>query len=197
MKDESLSLESLQGFEAKKLLGPLASLRIEIFRDFPYLYEGSLDYEKKYLDRYFSSSKSLVVVLRDKENVVGVSTAIHLLEEEAMIREPVSKIYDPKHFVYFGESLLRKSYRGLGYGKKFFEIRENFARSLNAKWAGFCAVIRDADDPRKDTDYKSPEFLWTKLGYKKVPQLTTQISWKESGETTESPKKLQFWTNSL
>lgn len=192
-----IKLESLYGSSAKRILNDLAKLRIEVFHEFPYLYEGSLDYEKKYLERYFSTEKSLVLALWDKGQLVGASTAIHLPEEDPSIRDAVAKFYDPAQFVYFGESIISQAYRGMGYGKLFFEHRENFAKSLSARWVGFCAVIRDPNDIRRPSTYFSPESLWLKLGYEKIPGLTTEISWIEKGEDVESPKKLQFWTKSI
>ena len=33
-------------------LGDVAALRIAVFRDWPYLYDGDADYEARYLDTY-------------------------------------------------------------------------------------------------------------------------------------------------
>ena len=41
-----IQIERLQGERLRAEIPSLAKLRIEIFRAFPYLYEGSLDYEK-------------------------------------------------------------------------------------------------------------------------------------------------------
>ena len=40
----------------------LARLRIEVFREFPYLYDGAEDYERKYLQTYINSPRSLMRV---------------------------------------------------------------------------------------------------------------------------------------
>lgn len=42
----TFSFVKKSGAEVESLLQDLAELRIEVFRSFPYLYEGSLDYEK-------------------------------------------------------------------------------------------------------------------------------------------------------
>ena len=41
--------------EAETAFDDLARLRIEVFRDFPYLYEGDLDYERQYLSTFMMS----------------------------------------------------------------------------------------------------------------------------------------------
>ena len=41
-----IEIVPLTGNNLESALLPLAELRIRVFRDWPYLYEGSLDYEK-------------------------------------------------------------------------------------------------------------------------------------------------------
>lgn len=36
-----------------------------MFRNFPYLYDGNMDCERKYIDTYSSSPRSLFVLARD------------------------------------------------------------------------------------------------------------------------------------
>ena len=35
-----------------KVTDDIASLRLKVFKDFPYLYDGNIEYEHKYLERY-------------------------------------------------------------------------------------------------------------------------------------------------
>ena len=44
-----LTYEALTGADVRTVLDDVARLRISVFRDFPYLYDGSLDYERDYL----------------------------------------------------------------------------------------------------------------------------------------------------
>ena len=41
----NISVKRFSGTEAQPYLPDLARLRIEVFREFPYLYDGNLDYE--------------------------------------------------------------------------------------------------------------------------------------------------------
>ena len=59
MKD-SLTYIKRIGVDTSSLFEELAALRIEVFRDFPYLYEGSLEYEKEYLNTYSQSADSMI-----------------------------------------------------------------------------------------------------------------------------------------
>ena len=52
----SLALRPLRGPDLDAALDDLARLRIAVFRDWPYIYEGSLDYERAYLESYRASA---------------------------------------------------------------------------------------------------------------------------------------------
>ena len=50
----SLSVEAVTGPALKDVLPDLARLRIAVFRDWPYLYDGSEDYEREYLAKFIA-----------------------------------------------------------------------------------------------------------------------------------------------
>ena len=56
------------------LIMDVARLRINVFRDWPYLYEGDLEYEQAYLRPYLDSKNAIVVGAWDGDQLVGVST---------------------------------------------------------------------------------------------------------------------------
>ena len=49
------------GDDIRRHLDAVAALRIDVFRDWPYLYDGSLDYERRYLRPYVDSPGAVVV----------------------------------------------------------------------------------------------------------------------------------------
>lgn len=181
----------------------LAELRISVFREFPYLYDGDRAYEARYLDTYRKARGSVVVLVLDGERVVGASTALPMAEETDEVKAPfLSHGYDPARIFYLGESVLLPEYRGRGLGVRFFEEREGHARRLCAEqgygfdWYAFCAVQRDANDPRRPSDYVPLNRFWHKRGYHCHPELATSFSWKELGEADESAKPMLFWLKS-
>ena len=54
----AIRLERLIGARLEELLPELARLRIIVFRAFPYLYDGTLDYEQRYLRTYAEAAWS-------------------------------------------------------------------------------------------------------------------------------------------
>ena len=47
-----IEVRALRGAALEAALGHVAALRIAVFRDWPYLYDGTLDYERAYLATY-------------------------------------------------------------------------------------------------------------------------------------------------
>ena len=56
----------------------LAFLRINVFREYPYFYDGNLEYDKNYLCQYLSTKNSILVIARDKERIIGAISGIPL-----------------------------------------------------------------------------------------------------------------------
>lgn len=191
----SISVKRFAGIDAQPYLQELARLRIEVFREFPYLYEGSLDYERNYLRTYTGVSNSVVVVAFDGPRVVGASTGLPLSSETEDIKRPfIDHHYDVERVFYFGESVLEKRYRGQGIGVRFFEEREAHTRLLGGfKWTAFCAVQRPDNHPRRPAGYIPLDDFWNRRGYRKHPELNTTFSWRDLDESSASPKPMVFW----
>jgi GNAT superfamily N-acetyltransferase len=180
-------------------LEALARLRIAVFRDYPYLYEGDMAYERHYLEAYARSNRSVFVLALDGEEVVGCSTGISLADEVPAIQQPFVKhgllLSD---VFYFGESVLLHEYRGQGIGHRFFKQREAHARRLPGfRWAAFCAVERDEHDPRRPTGYHTNDEFWRKRGYQRQDDMFCTLDWKEIGQDVTSPHQLRFWLRPL
>lgn len=191
----SLEVKEVSGAELEPFLDGLGRLRIAVFREWPYLYEGSLEYERDYLQCYVKSPRSLVALVLDAGEVVGATTCLPMDEEGPEFQEAFLKAgRDLSQILYLGESILLPAHRGKGLGKEFFARREAHAARLGRRITTFCAVDRAPDDPRRPSDYRPLDALWTKQGYTKHPELQATFVWKEIGEAAESPKTLTFWT---
>jgi GNAT superfamily N-acetyltransferase len=151
----TLAVEPLTGSALQSALPALAMLRITVFREWPYLYDGSLEYEQNYLAHFAAAKDAMIVAVRDGDEIVGGSTAAPLrghTEEFVPLFEAHG--FDPERIFYFGESVLLRNYRGRGLGHAFFDHREVHARACAGpkgpySETTFCAVIRPDDHPLK------------------------------------------------
>jgi GNAT superfamily N-acetyltransferase len=193
-----LDIATVHGAAITAWLPALAALRVEVFREFPYLYDGSLAYEERYLARYAASPASVVVLARDGAALVGAATAMPLaLAGEDVAPPLVAAGYDPATVCYFGESVLRAAHRGRGAGHAFLDERERAARASGFTVAAFCAVERPADHPRRPAGYRGLDGLWQRHGFVRRPDLVASFRWQDLGEPTESAKPMVFWTKAL
>lgn len=194
-----LKVIRISGHELNEHLLDVAQLRIRVFRDFPYLYDGDFDYEKRYLQTYTESQGSVVVLAMDDDKVVGASTALPLQHETHEVKAPfVAAGYAIDNIFYFGESVLLPEYRGRGVGVAFFENREAHARDTGSfAQCCFCAVQRPTDHPLRPVDYQPLDVFWRRRGYQEQSNLVAHYSWKDVGEQEESPKPMVFWMKSL
>lgn len=200
----SVAIRVLNPDEAQARLHEIAALRIKIFRDFPYIYDGSVDYEVQYLRRYFNAPDARFVAAfstekttedsTPKEMLVGVATCLPLIQEEDFVQQPfLQSGIQLEDVFYFGESLLLSEYRGRGLGHHFFDEREKIAHSHGARITAFCAVDRPPVHPLRPSNYRALDGFWHSRGYVRQPELQSRFSWKDLNESAESEKNMIYW----
>ena len=193
-----LSIEALAGDAALPFFPDVAALRIEVFCEYPYLYQGTREYEARYLSSYAQSARSVIVIARDGDQVVGASTAMPLTEHSENVAPALGRRGPRSRRVYYlGESVLRRAYRRQGIGHAFFDHREAAARAHGFSVAAFCAVVRPDEHPRKPADYVPHDGFWTKRGYVKRPDIVATFSWRDVGDVEETDKPMVFWLKEL
>jgi GNAT superfamily N-acetyltransferase len=195
---QEIVISTHTGEAARPFLNEIARLRIAVFREFPYLYDGSLDYEMDYLEEYVSSEKSLIVLAKRGSELVGASTGIPLAEADEDFRKPIEAAgIDVRDVFYFGESVLLPEFRGQGLGHRFFDEREKHAGNLGFRIAGFYSVIRADDHPLKPAGYRPHDAFWQKRGYALQDTMIARFPWKQLGEPQETLHELVFWLKKL
>ncbi|MEL6233278.1 MAG: GNAT family N-acetyltransferase, partial [Pseudomonadota bacterium] len=174
----------------------LARLRIDVFRAWPYLYDGSEAYEARYLAAYADSPGAIVVAARagPEGPIVGMATAAPLEDHAPEFAQPLAaQGIAARDVLYLGESVLLPQYRGQGAGHVFFDLREAHGAALGRPICAFCAVQRPPDHPRRDPAYRPLDPFWRKRGYVPVPGMLGQFAWQDLGEKTETEKPMQVW----
>lgn len=196
MKAEILTLSDPA--ERHGALPALARLRIAVFREWPYLYEGTTDYEEAYLREFMDEPGSVLIVARVDGETVGAATASPMAGQKEEFRAPFAERgFDIERLFYFGESVLLSGYRGLGIGHGFFDAREAAARAAGATHACFCAVIRPPDHPLRPEGARDLHPFWRARGYEPVEGVLAAFDWKDVDQPEESAHPMQFWMRAL
>ncbi|HEX8058964.1 MAG TPA: GNAT family N-acetyltransferase [Novosphingobium sp.] len=194
----SLDIRVLTGAEILAAADDLARLRMTVFADWPYLYDGDLAYEAEYLREFVVSPDAVMVAACNGPRIVGAATASPMAAQDAEFRAPFEAAgIDLPSLFYFGESVLLAEYRGRGIGHAFFDHREAEARRWGARAACFAVVIRPEDHPARPEGHVPLDRFWRKRGYVPVEGLIATMDWKDHGEASASVKPMQCWMRLL
>jgi GNAT superfamily N-acetyltransferase len=194
-----IHVRSLIGPSLATYLHSIAKLRMDVFREYPFLEEPDLSLETSRLKCYMTSKEAIGVLIFDATILVGVSLGIPLSLERAEIQKPfLDRQIDLSTYYYFAESVLLKPYRNRGIGHHFFDVREVHVKSLKKyKHICFFDPIRPEIDLYKPADYLPLHDFWRKRGYTHCPDLKCQLVWKGRDDEKACPKTLTFWIKDL
>ncbi|WP_051540807.1 hypothetical protein [Ahrensia sp. 13_GOM-1096m] len=196
--DAKLEIHPITHSDFHHYIDDLAYLRMRVFREWPYLYDGDMDYERTYLRSYVDNERTFMVGAFYAGDIVGASTAMPLADHDEAFAAPLrSAGYDISQVFYLAESVLLLAFRGLGAGRQFFEQREAEAVRQGFHQAVFSAVIRNADAPEKPQDYVPLDAFWQRLGYGQLADIKGSFPWKDLGDKEETEKPMAFWMKSL
>jgi GNAT superfamily N-acetyltransferase len=175
----------------------LARLRVTVFRDWPYLYDGDAAYEREYLARY-AKGDSIVVAAYDGDSMVGAATGMPLTDHADDFAAAFKGAnIDMKDVFYCAESVLLSEYRGQGAGHAFFDRREAHAARLGFGKVAFCGVVRPADHPERPEAHRSLDGFWRARGYAPLDGAVAHFGWRDIGAAEATQKPLQFWMRTL
>ncbi len=193
----SLRFQDFKGPEIEPILDAFAHLRIAIFRDWPYLYDGDFEYERRYLADY-AQGDAILVGAFDGDRLVGAATGMPLTAHaDDFAKAFEGHKIDFSTVFYCAESVLLPTYRGQGAGHAFFDRREAHARALGYEASCFCGVLRPADHPARPADYRPLDPFWRAKGYAPLPDVIARFKWRDIGDSGETEKPLQFWMRRL
>jgi GNAT superfamily N-acetyltransferase len=199
----ALLYKTYNGSDIQSQVNDVATARIEGFRDYPYLYQGNLNYEKKYLSGYCQEPNALLICVYDNQYLAAVATSIPL-DSPSDIVAGAPKLFrtfgeDPQEYYYFAEIIVRPEYRGAGIAKEIYKLRMHHAASLGLRGLCLAAVERSFDHPLRPKDYKLSQPVWQREGFIKT-DMTFVYTWptiQTDGTVSDQENIMRFWTKKL
>jgi GNAT superfamily N-acetyltransferase len=198
MTDRDIRLQTLTGAAMAPFTDALAQLRITVFREYPYLYDGDAAEERRHLAQFCASAGAALVLALDGDTPVGCATCLPAADERETHAPLRARGADPANVCYFGESVLLPAFRGRGLGVAFFAAREAHARTLpGITTACFAAVRRPPDHPLRPPSYQPLDRFWRKRGFAPWPGPPLSFTWKQVDGPEKMANALDFWVKTL
>lgn len=186
-------MEAIKGKNISAYIEQLGKYRIDIFKEYPYLYEGDLEYERSYLSRYAQSNGSILLISYDQKGIVGACTGIPLQDEEEEFIAPF-KNEDITSIFYIGEIMVRSDSRSKGLGTALLSNIIELIALENYKKICLYTVQREQNHPLKPKNYISPDNLWMKFDFKKDLERLVYYHWRELNDNRETIKAMNVWS---
>jgi hypothetical protein len=165
--EPSISIDVLKGPEVIPYLQKVAQLRIEFYRNYPYLYEGNLTDEETYLSMYAKSKDSLLVIAKNGDDVVGAVTGIPMLETKKENKWLYTQKQTPdEHIFYLGELVLSQDYQNSTLQEMLYLQLENAVKGLE-KYSilAVCEIERSPEALSLQRFFGQAEDLLNSLSY--------------------------------
>ena len=144
-----LKFQIFRGQVSEVVLEEVANLRINVFSEYPYLYQGTMESEKLYLKHYLSQSNIILVLIKLDNQTIGAVLGSPL---EGMGEKYVTPFLNKGLCVntiyYLGDIILKKEYRGKGLGGQLYAQFEAVLNDLGGyKNLTICEIATSEDDP--------------------------------------------------
>ena len=195
--EETLSMRTYRGKSITPFLKDITDLCVTIYKEYPYLYEGTQEEYFPFIEHYAHSEHGIACLLFDNERLVGVAIGMPLNEMRDKYQAPFTNARPQENFreiFYLGEFLLVKDYRGRGLGKKIYL---EFERSVtNMKKICFCKIDETDRKILETENYRPLDGFWEKFGFHKCEDVSVTVNWQNVGELEESPHQLVYWLKS-
>lgn len=179
-------------------LDDMASLRLDIFKEYPYLYMGRREDEHTYLNTYAEAPDACAILAYDGACIIGAATGMPLIHEDVQMRDAFAGTALPPNEIYYvGELLFLPGYRNGGLGHKLLARIENHIRSLGIYRSLTCATVERPDDhPLRPLDYIPITRFLDQTGFTRLTGVTTHFTWLET-DGVKRDHSMQFWGKDL
>lgn len=194
----NLHVETYKGAEIAPYTNKIVQLANDLFKKYPYLYDGSDAEYTKHLTSYAQSRHGVVSIAFDGDKIIGVATGIPLSEAWEKYQSPFrAKGEDTSKIFYLGELLVTPEYTGKGLGQQMTKNVEQFAKEK-----GFKTITAQVIDEKtvKETapqNHYSMTNVLKKLSYQERPELKLISYWTNVNDSKDTPHQMVYWTKSL
>ena len=194
----SQTITLLCGAAIADVLDELATLRLAIFAEYPYLYDGERADELAYLRGYADAPDACVLLARAGGTAIGALTGMPLRHEDLLLREAFAGgAFDLAESYYVGELLFLPAWRNRGLGQTLLARLEEQVAALGRYRTLTCATVERPDDhPLRPQGYIPIGRFLARTGFMPLPGVTTTFGWRET-DGVKRAHAMQLWLKQL
>lgn len=194
-------IKILVGNQIEEIIPFWAHLRLVYFREYPYLYDGTLDAELAYCKEVMSYKDAAIAVAYCDEQPIGLLSGSSLVnfEDHFGNAEGFKTAHlDATTFYYFGEGIVLPDHRNKGLGTQLSKQLESWV--ITQGYTNGCFVSESHEThPLKPHNYKEHDSLWHALGYEKT-DISVTFSWntiQPDGSSRNQDHSMPYWIKLL
>jgi len=189
--------------QMKPLLPFVANLRVNIFRNYPYLYDGNIAEEMENLEKYAQHNNSALAIAYCNETPVGFLCGSDLMHYSVHFENSIEDLFKSgnlhaKNYYYCADIIILPEHRGKYLAPQLFDAIENYAQQKG--YTASCFITEHHENhPLKPHDHKSLVPLWNNLNYQKSALITyaTWQTYQLDGTIKSEQHPLIFWLKTL
>jgi GNAT superfamily N-acetyltransferase len=194
-------IEIFVGTQMEKIIPFWAHQVLTVFREYPYLYDGTTDEGIAYCKEVMGyKDAAIAVAYRDEKPVGFLSGASFVNFEDHFGNTTGFKAadLDAATFYYFAEVIVLPEYRGQGLSKQLFQRLEAWA--VNRGYTNGCFISESHEvHPLKPRNYKENDALWRSLEYEKS-NISVTYNWntiQPDGSSRKQDHIIPYWMKQL
>lgn len=196
------TIKILTGREQQSIINFIAQQRIAGYREYPYLYEGTMAEEISYITWLVACPSSATAVAYYGSEPVGFVGGISVIDFDEHFKGSIEMFkqahINPDKFYYLTDVIVTPEHRGHQLGIRLFKALEYYAKSLS--YTHSCCVTESHEShPLKPGNYKPIDTMLIQLKYQKT-LMAMRFSWVTRQKETESiiqEHTLTYWIKDL
>jgi GNAT superfamily N-acetyltransferase len=185
---DSLEIRVLSGALLDASIDVIGQMRMDAFREFPYLYDGAIENERRNLRQFTQTPKALVCSAYLGGEFAGIATG-------APLWAAIACSLSPADFFYIGEVIVLPEFRHRGIGPALIRRVEEESKLRGFEKTCFLCVERPLDHPLKPKGYQAPDSIWKSLGYTQS-EIRIEFEWDSfelSGLVSRQKHTMCYW----
>lgn len=196
---QSIHVETFQGKDIAVHSQEIVNLCNQIYREYPYFYNGDDAEYTAYLKTYSQSENAVITLAFDGDIVVGLAAGIPMTDTREFYQQTLKDHrFDLLSIFYLGEFGLHPAYKDQGIEEAMYQTIEDFARHDGRFKAVYVWELdKPADSELKPAGFLPRDDFWENLGFKKHPRLEFEILWTNIGDDVESSHRAVYSIKNL